>query len=148
MSQRSFFSDEECRQAGFSPPMVETLRKLAEFVDTQERLTEAEATAAALDATVVALDGTVAAADAAIVALDARIDAYDALDPFVRQDQTSAWVDATGTPSRATFATYAGQTISAIPTQAEVQAIDDHVKVLSQRVAGLVNDLRSIGALT
>ncbi len=141
MTVRSFFSDQECRDAGFSEPMIRTLKKVAEFVDTQAAL-------AATQGDVAALDGTLATAEANIVSLDARIDVYDGLAPFVRQDQTTAWADATGTLSRATFATYAGQTISAVPTQAEVQAIDDHVKLLSQRLAALVNDLRSVGALT
>jgi hypothetical protein len=67
---------------------------------------------------------------------------------YVLQDVGAAWVAPTGTPSRATFASYAGQTISAVPTQAEVQAIDDHVKVLSQRLMALITDLQANGALT
>jgi hypothetical protein len=82
------------------------------------------------------------------VLTEARVDDLEAAGPYVEQDQTTAWADATGTVSRATFVAYAGQTVSNPPTQAEVQAIDDHVRLLSQRVAGLVNDLRSIGALT
>lgn len=62
---------------------------------------------------------------------------------YVRQDQTPAWADPSGTLARTTFAAYGGQTVSAIPTQAEVQAIDDHVKVLSQRLAALITDLRA-----
>jgi hypothetical protein len=90
MSVRSFFSDQECRDAGFSEPMIRTLKKVAEFVDTQAQLEETQGD-------VVALDGTLASANAAIVALDGRLDAYDALAPFVRQDQTAAWAAATGT---------------------------------------------------
>lgn len=86
----------------------------------------------------------------AILALqtEARVDDLEAAGPYVEQDQTAAWADATGTESRATFAAYAGQTISNPPTQLEVQAIDDHVKAISQRLAALVNDLRDIGALS
>jgi hypothetical protein len=143
-----YFSDEECRNAGFSPPMIATLRHLADFVDAQERIAAAEAAQAATDATVLALDGTVAAADAAIVVLDGRIDAYDALAPFVRQDQGAAWTDATGTAARTALASYAGQTISAIPTQAEVQTLDDAVKALSQHLVALINDAKANGVLT
>lgn len=67
---------------------------------------------------------------------------------YVRQDQTSAWANPTGTLTRTTFAAYAGQTISNPPTQAEVQAIDDHVKAMSERLAALITDLRTINALT
>lgn len=67
---------------------------------------------------------------------------------YVPADYGATWTVATGTASRATFATFAGQTISAAPTQAEVQAIDDHLKVLSQRMKALVDDLKANGALT
>lgn len=53
----------------------------------------------------------------------------------------TGWSAATGTAARTTYATFAGQTISASPTQAEVQAIDDHVKILSQRLKALIDDL-------
>lgn len=53
------------------------------------------------------------------------------------------WGTPTGTLTRTTYATFAGQTISAIPTQAEVQAIDDHVKVLSERLAAALSDLKT-----
>lgn len=74
---------------------------------------------------------------------------YTVLDArYVRQDVGATWTVATGTASRATFATYAGQTVSNPPTQAEVQAIDDHVKVLSQRMKALIDDLTANGALS
>jgi hypothetical protein len=148
MTAKSYFSDQECRDVGFSEPMIRTLKQLADFVNTQADLEAAQAAIAATDATVVTLDGTIAAADAAITALDGRIDAYDALAPFVRQDQGAAWTAATGTEARTALAAYAGQTISAAYVQAEVQAIDDAVKALGQHVAALINDLRGNGALT
>lgn len=148
MAKRLFLDEGQLREVGFDPRMVATFRKLAEFVDTQTRLAEAEATAAALDATVVALDGTVATAEAAIVALDGRIDAYDALAPFVEQDVGPAWTAASGTASRATYATYAAPAITNPPTQAEVQAIADAVQILSQRVKALIDDLTANSALS
>jgi hypothetical protein len=54
---------------------------------------------------------------------------------------STGWGAPTGTAARTTFATFAGQTISAVPTQAEVQNIDDHVKILSQRLKALIDDL-------
>jgi hypothetical protein len=140
MSVRSFFSDQECRDAGFSEPMIRTLKKVAEFVDTQAQLEETQGD-------VVALDGTLASANAAIVALDGRLDAYDALAPFVRQDQTAAWAAATGTEARTALAAYAGQTVSNPPTQAEMQTLDDAVKAISQHLVALINDARSNGTL-
>jgi hypothetical protein len=89
-----------------------------------------------------------AAASVSLTSLDARIDAYDALAPFVRQDQTAAWVDPTGTLARTTFAAVSSFTVSNPPTQAEVQAIADHVVILSQRLAALVTDLRGNNVLT
>lgn len=55
----------------------------------------------------------------------------------------AGWAIATGTATRTTFATFAGQTITNPPTQAEVQAIDDHVKILSERMKATIDDLHS-----
>lgn len=66
----------------------------------------------------------------------------------VLQSSGPAWTLATGTASRATFATFAGQVIGAAYTQAQVQAIDDHVVILSQRMKALIDDLKANGALT
>ena len=70
------------------------------------------------------------------------------VDGAVQKDSTPAWVDPTGTLARTTFATYAAPTISNPPTQAEVQALANHVQVLSQRMAALVKDLRDSDVLT
>lgn len=75
-------------------------------------------------------------------------DRDDADARYVMQDVGAAWAAPTGTAARTTFATFAGQTISNPPTQAEVQAIDDHVKLLSERVKALVDDLQANGTLT
>lgn len=67
---------------------------------------------------------------------------------YVRQDIGAAWSAPTGTLSRSAYASYAGQTVSNPPTQAEMQALDDAVKALSRAVVGLITDLRANGALT
>lgn len=67
---------------------------------------------------------------------------------YVRQSQGAAWTAATGTASRAAYASYAGQTVSNPPTQAQVQAVDDAVKALSQAVVALITDLKANGCLT
>lgn len=54
---------------------------------------------------------------------------------------STGWGNASGTLSRAAYASYAGQVISNPPTQVEVQALDDAVKLLSRTVAGLITDL-------
>ena len=69
-------------------------------------------------------------------------------DRYVPQKATTAWATPTGTFDRTTFATYAGQTVSNPPTQAQVQQIDDAVKLLSQHLAALISDLRANGVLT
>jgi hypothetical protein len=148
MTTKSFFSDQECRDVGFSEPMIRTLKQLAEFVDAINRIADAEAAQEATNTAVDALAEAQEDANVTLGTLDTRLDAIEVLQPFVRQDQTTAWADATGTLSRATFAAYAGQTVSNPPTQAQVQAIDNQVKSHSQRLAALVNDLRAIGALT
>lgn len=53
----------------------------------------------------------------------------------------TGWGTATGTAARTTYATYASPTISNPPTQAEVQALADHVQILSQRLKALIDDL-------
>jgi hypothetical protein len=58
-------------------------------------------------------------------------------------DRQTGWATATGTATRTTFATFAGQTISNPPTQAQVQAIDNHVKILSERMKALIDDLHA-----
>jgi len=55
----------------------------------------------------------------------------------------SGWGSPSGTLSRAAYASYAGQTVSNPPTQAQMQALDDAVKALSQRVAALLTDLHA-----
>lgn len=53
----------------------------------------------------------------------------------------AGWGTPSGTLARTTFATYAGQTISNPPTQAEVQAIDDALVIVSRRFGALITDL-------
>lgn len=127
---------------------IRVLEKAALIVDTIERVSGTETSITTVTDQITGITEDIEDANLSLTSLDGRLDSIEALQPFVRQDQTTAWADATGTVSRATFAAYAGQTVSNPPTQAEVQAIDDHLKLLSQRVAGLVNDLRSIGALS
>lgn len=115
---------------------------ITEIADAQAAATAAQiaANAAQDDAIAAQADATQAIADALAAATTAAT--------AVQQDQGPAWAAATGTAARTTFATYAGQTVSNPPTQAEMQAIDDHVKLLSQRMKALVDDLKGNGALT
>jgi hypothetical protein len=70
------------------------------------------------------------------------------LGAVVLRDKTAEWAAATGTESRAALASYAGQTVSNPPTQAQMQATDDAVKAHSQRLVALINDLKANGTLT
>ncbi len=129
---------------------------ITEITDTQDAqaLTQAElaATQADLTATQATLTTAVddiAAAQAAIVTVQDDVTGLQtSILDAVLKDQTTAWATPTGTFTRTTFAAYAGQTVSAIPTQAEVQSIDDAVKGLSERLAALISDLRGNGVLT
>jgi hypothetical protein len=124
----------------------------AAVLDVETTQTELAATQAELAATQADLATTVsdlAATQAALVTVQDDVTGLQTtvLDAVLK-DQTAAWATPTGTFSRTTFASYAGQTISAVPTQAEVQAIDDAVKGLSQRLAALISDLRGNDVLT
>lgn len=66
---------------------------------------------------------------------------------FVAKAGTSGWTAATGTADRATFTTYTAPTISAVPTQAEVQAVADAVQVLSRHMKALIDDLKANGTI-
>lgn len=72
----------------------------------------------------------------------------DADGRYVKQDVGAAWTDATGTATRTALASYAGQVVSNPPTQAQMQALDDAVKAISQHVVALINDGKANGVLT
>jgi hypothetical protein len=72
---------------------------------------------------------------------------YKINDVQVVGGRVTGWTAPTGTATRSTFATYAGQDVSALYTEAEVQAIDDHVKVLSERLKALIDDLTTHGLI-
>jgi hypothetical protein len=74
-------------------------------------------------------------------------DAYRVDGTKVVGNRSTGWTAPSGTATRTTFATFAGQTISNPPTQAQVQAIDNHVKILSERVKALIDDLTTHGLL-
>lgn len=122
---------------------------ITEIATTQEGLAVAQAALEATQATLAIAVADIAAAQNAITLVESDITGLQTtvLDAVLK-DQTPAWVDPTGTLARATFGAYAGQVVSNPPTDVEVQAIDDHVKVLSQTLAALVTDLRANGVLT
>jgi hypothetical protein len=59
----------------------------------------------------------------------------------------TGWTAATGTPNKAAFATYAGQTVSAGYVQAEAQATDNAAKANSERIKALEDALRTHGLI-
>lgn len=65
------------------------------------------------------------------------------INTFLSEANTTIWGLPTGTLSRTALAAYAGQNISNPPTEAEVQALDDYVQTLSQKVCALITDLRA-----
>ena len=88
------------------------------------------------------------ASDEAAAAQGTANDALTLAGSAVQQDVGPAWAAATGIAARSTFASYSGQAVSNPPTQAEVQAIDNHLVILSQRFKALIDDLKANGALT
>jgi hypothetical protein len=59
----------------------------------------------------------------------------------------TGWGVPSGTAARAAFATFAAPAVSSAPTQSEVQAIGDHVQVLSERLKAMVDDLTAHGLI-
>ncbi|MFA5897830.1 MAG: hypothetical protein WC829_01825 [Hyphomicrobium sp.] len=55
----------------------------------------------------------------------------------------TGWGSPSGTLSRSAYTAYAGQNVSAAYVEAQAQATDDAVKLLSQTVAALITDLHS-----
>ncbi len=55
----------------------------------------------------------------------------------------SGWTAGTGTANKGSFATYAGQNVSAAYVEAEAQATDDAVKANSQRIKAIEDALRA-----
>lgn len=137
---RDYFPRREMQDRGFSEPLIRTLEKVARLADTIALLNSTTGDVEDAGTAILALQ----AADAAI---DGRLETLEAIDP-VEKDQGPAWTDATGTPARTALASYAGQTVSNPPTQAEVQALDNAAKAISQHVVAIINDLKANGALT
>ncbi|MCC6940730.1 MAG: hypothetical protein IT551_03855 [Novosphingobium sp.] len=129
---------------------------ITEITDTQDAqaLTQAELAATQADltdtqATLTTAVADIASAQAAIVTVQDDVTGLQtSILDAVLKDQTTAWATPSGTFTRTTFAAYAGQTVDAAYTQAEVQTIDDTVKGLSERLAALISDLRGNGVLT
>jgi hypothetical protein len=67
--------------------------------------------------------------------------------PIARTTSTG-WAASTGSLSRTTYTVATGQSISASPTQAQVQQIDNHQVILSQQLAALKADLIAQGVLS
>lgn len=65
---------------------------------------------------------------------------------YVRTGLKNGWVAATGTASRSTFATYAAPTAAGSYSQAQMQAVMDHIQVLSQHLKAVVDDLMGLEA--
>lgn len=61
---------------------------------------------------------------------------------------STGWTAATGTAAKNTFATYTAPTISASPTQAEVQAIANHVQILSRQLKAVKDALLGAEVIT
>lgn len=60
-----------------------------------------------------------------------------------KASKLTGFTAATGTADRTTFATYTAPAISASPTQAEVQAIADHLQILSRHLKAAIDDLKA-----
>ncbi len=135
---RLYLDERELRAVGLSEPMIRTLRKLAEFVETQEELAAAQAAIIDNGDAIDAANTDITAANSAINALDTRIDAYDALAPFVRQNQAA----------NPAYSAYAGQDVSAAYVEAEAQATDDAIKALATAFATLLTRLDTVNLLT
>ena len=67
------------------------------------------------------------------------------INTFISTSNTqTGWGVPTGSLERTTFTTYAGQTISNPPTQAEVQVIDNNLRDVSKRLGALITDILAV----
>lgn len=122
---------------------------ITEITATQDGLADAQAALEVTQTDLAAAVADIAAAQAAIITVQDDVTGLQtSILDAVLKDQTTAWATPSGTFTRTTFAAYAGQTVDAAYTQAEVQTIDDTVKGLSERLAALISDLRGNGVLT
>lgn len=135
---RLYLNERQLRDIGLDEAMIRTLRKLTEFVETQEAIAAAEAEITAQGTAIDEANTDITAANAAINALDARLDVYDANAPYVSQDDAAA-------PA---FSAYAGQTVSAGYVQAEAQATDNAAKANATAIAALIAALQTANVLT
>ena len=122
---------------------IEAAIAAAAAAQTAADAAQDDAIAAQADATQ-ALANALAAQTTASAALTEAV--ADTL--YVQQDVGAAWTAATGTEARTALVSYAGQTVSNPPTQAEMQALDNAVKAISQHLVAAINDLKGNGALT
>lgn len=135
--------------AGTNATITEIAATQEGLEDAQAALEVTQANLAAAQATLTTAVADIAAAQASIITIQDDVTGLStSFLVAVLKDQTVAWATPTGTLTRTTFASYAGQTVSAAYTQAEVQTIDDTVKGLSERLAALISDLRGNGVLT
>lgn len=135
-----YLDERRLREIGFDEPMIVTFRTLTDFVNTQNELAAAQADIATAQADLTTQEGQLTAAEASIETLtaesnsqDARLDALEAAGPYVVEGQEAA-------PS---YSTFAGQTITDPPTQAEVQAIDDGLAAASTALDSVITKLQS-----
>ena len=73
------------------------------------------------------------------VAADGATGAVDA----VKRSTFNTWASPTGTAERTAFSTYTAPTISGSYSQSQVQALADHVQILSRRFKAVVDDLKT-----
>lgn len=138
----------DLQKIGLPERTIRVLEKAALLVQLIEDQAALTSDVEAIDAAVDLLAEEQEDQNLSLASLDTRVDAFEALAPFVEQDVGAAWAAASGTASRATFATYAAPVITNPPTQAEVQAIADGLQIASQRLKAIIDDLQANGALT
>jgi hypothetical protein len=97
---------------------------------------------------VVAAQADADTANAAATGLDTRVTSLEgATGNYVIKNQTVVWALPTGTLTRSGFSTYTG-TASAGYVQSELQGVMDKLKTVSEHVAALISDGRSVDLLT
>lgn len=132
----------EAQESAQDDVIAELVLTQAALIATQDDLEATQADLAATQAELASAQTELATAVDNIVILQSDV----ALG--VIKDQTPAWSTPGGTLTRSGFTSYGGQTIAGIYDAGQVQAIDDHVQVLSARLAALITDLRGNDALT
>lgn len=103
-----------------------------------------------INAHLTTIDGEITTIGGHLTTIDGHLTTIDGeittINTFLA-NKNLGWTASTGTALKTAYATYAGQVISALPAQAEVQQIDDKLVLATERIKALEDALRNFGVI-